>query len=610
MKFYVLTRTCNRPKYFFLNHESIKQQNYENVTQLVSMDDLKTMEYLRMYSNSVSIVNVEKKQRNNANEFPYNSYLTTMVESITEDGWIIVLDDDDKFMKQNFFSYMEQMINEHDEDTMFLWRVKIGNRVVPSDVGFKKKFIRLGDISNIGFMVHSKHKNDLIWPPIRGGDFRIIESLTNILKTVWINEVFTCTNNNTGNFGNQRDGVLNRRELILYEEFVDNYKNKVEKLVTPIKEDIIALTESILNEKEPVYSSSAIDSNVASAIDSNVASAASAASAASTVALPEKEINSFIIHELVSLLKSNEKIYIINETNMQKLLNNQKITTTSIKETNNVRTNAFDVLKKIEQDEKNKKELIMKNEIINNDDIEKYYIVYYNKNLNNLKSYYSKYGIELDKMEFIKSENFSLNSKALIEISNSCIQNDYKKIFILHENCLINKNFKNEINILSNTNNYNNSDLILVGNTNNYGLSKPNTRISSRGSYRNKNNHSSINMRNVDTEFYKNIYEDVQKSFNNKKNIEEHWKSYGISEGRFGFRDITELSKNSSIVNYNGLIIKQKLCQNISECFDESIISIMLQKENFIIRECSPYLFETIETLEKRKYNKDLYYLQ
>ena len=83
--FNILTRTNNRPKYFFLCHESIKSQDFKgDVNHYVSIDDPKKMEYIDMYRNTLKIVNVERKQKMQSNSFPYNDYLNTMLSKVQE----------------------------------------------------------------------------------------------------------------------------------------------------------------------------------------------------------------------------------------------------------------------------------------------------------------------------------------------------------------------------------------------------------------------------------------------------------------------------------------------------------------------------------------------
>ncbi len=94
-----------------------------------------------------------------------------------EDGWIMVLDDDDKFYKNDSLKILKKHINENNEDTMFIWRVRVGARLIPSDLNFEKRQIKRADICNIGFMIHSKHKDKLVWKNIRAGDFKVIEEL-------------------------------------------------------------------------------------------------------------------------------------------------------------------------------------------------------------------------------------------------------------------------------------------------------------------------------------------------------------------------------------------------------------------------------------------------
>ena len=151
--FNILTRTNSRPKYFFLCHQSIKSQDYKGtIKHHVSIDDPKTMEYIDMYRNALNTVSVERKQKMQPNSFPYNLYLNTMLSKI-EDGWVMVLDDDDKFMKNESLSIISEKIKELGEDaenSLLLWKVKIGTRICPSVACFGKQ-IRRSDISNIGF---------------------------------------------------------------------------------------------------------------------------------------------------------------------------------------------------------------------------------------------------------------------------------------------------------------------------------------------------------------------------------------------------------------------------------------------------------------------------
>ena len=65
-----------------------------------------------------------------------------------KDGWIMYLDDDDKFMTET--SAAEIMAEIEHDDQLLLWRVKIGKIIVPADVHFGKR-IKQGHVSGIGF---------------------------------------------------------------------------------------------------------------------------------------------------------------------------------------------------------------------------------------------------------------------------------------------------------------------------------------------------------------------------------------------------------------------------------------------------------------------------
>ena len=67
------------------------------------------MEYIDMYRNTIKSINVERKQKMQSNSFPYNDYLNTMLSKVHE-GWVIILDDDDKFMKNESINIIYEKI--------------------------------------------------------------------------------------------------------------------------------------------------------------------------------------------------------------------------------------------------------------------------------------------------------------------------------------------------------------------------------------------------------------------------------------------------------------------------------------------------------------------
>lgn len=591
--FNVLTRTNNRPKYFFLCHESIKSQDYKGiVNHYVSIDDPKTMEYIDMYRNKLKIVNVERKQKMQSNSFPYNDYLNTMLSKV-QDGWVMVLDDDDKMMKNDSLRIIHDKIKElgeNAEDTLLLWKVKIGTRICPSIACFGKQ-IRRNDISNIGFAFHVKHKDKVYWPELRGGDFKCIESLSQHLNCAWIDDILTCTNSNAGNFGNQRDIALNNDDTQSFVSFCNSYtevmgKMDIEKYVEPEmtekEEHQTNITENFLVEQEPekVY------------------------------VLKESSIKA--IAEMLSSAINSKKLYedIIN----QNYLVNNSIT--SVPKKKQVSTDAKEILKQIEKDDETRTSLLMKKSelisVLPTTYNEHKIIVLTHGSVSKEKTlnYLHNCGINKKNVSFISTSNVDFNSSGLIDAAKLALENNYENVIVIHERSLIIKNFEKEMQFLCSYSEYKESDIIFCGLEGAFGrsISSNVSRSANRSRIRKKTEKikSSIDF---DPDYYCALYEDLRyNGIDTHSKAKEHWEKYGYEENRIGKRQLIAFDKSMSTKNFNGVILSKNACLNISECFDDSLVSIMLLKEfvnsSYVV---SPYLFESEATLQTRKHNINLY---
>ena len=614
--FNILTRTNNRPKYFFLCHSSLKSQDYEgSVKHYVSIDDPKTMEYISMYRNELNIVNVERQQKTQANSFPYNDYLNSMLAKV-EEGWVMVLDDDDKFMKEDVLSIISNKIKEHDEDTIILWKVKIGARICPSAAYFGKQ-IRRNDISNIGFAFHSKHKDKACWPNLRGGDFKCIDSLSKHLKCVWIDDILTCTNNNAGNFGNQRDIVLNNDDTNSYTAFCKQYSEVMDKML-------------IENYSEPSASavSAASASNVASAASSvtpvthvtpvtSVTTDAIAMDSERVYVLKESSIKA--IAEMLSSAIQSKQLYedIIN----QNYLSNNSITKHSepkIQHHQKSSTNAKEILQRLEKDEELKASMLMqKSEVLSSMTMQTtnaHNIIVLTRGIVSKEKKISYLedsgGIARNNISFISCDSIDFNSNGLINAAKFSLEKDYEKVIVIHEESLLIKNFAKEMQLLCSYPEYKDSDIIFCGLQESFGrsLSKHNTRVAGRSRTKKKTNTIS-SVVDFDPDYYCALYEDLRHNdINTHNKAREHWEKYGYEENRIGKRQLIAFDKSMSSKGFTGIILSRNACVNISECFDESLVSIMLLKEfaesSYVV---SPYLFESEATLTVRKHNASLY---
>jgi len=208
----ILTRTSGRPKYFGKCIESIRKQTYPNINHLISVDDDKSEEYVKLYTENyirvekfkgnIPTVDNETKQRRAA---PYNLYLNDLRKEVKE-GWIMFLDDDDVFLEN---TAIEEMINAaRDENDLLLWKVKFPTRIIPEQKLFEKHMIALNHFSMIGFMYNKVHDYKADFDYFSGGDFFFISQLApKIPASVWIDKVYTGIqrNNQMGGFGKKDD---------------------------------------------------------------------------------------------------------------------------------------------------------------------------------------------------------------------------------------------------------------------------------------------------------------------------------------------------------------------------------------------------------------------
>jgi len=189
----ILTRTHNRPKHFKVCRESILNQTYKKINHIVGSDvDCDYYDKaIRLTINDVQYPQLMPEY--NTYPAPWNLHLNELAKYV-KDGWVMYLDDDDKFVHKNALKIIVNNIDSENE--LIVWRVKININeqgwIVPSDSAFSKK-IEAGNVSGIGFMFHSKYL-PVDWGSWSYGDYRVYMQLLNKgLKLKWIDLVLTET---------------------------------------------------------------------------------------------------------------------------------------------------------------------------------------------------------------------------------------------------------------------------------------------------------------------------------------------------------------------------------------------------------------------------------
>ena len=172
--FTILTRTSNRPNYFQTCRQSILEQT-TGAYHIVSTDDAADT-----YPEGDLVLPVERQPGRCHNL--YFNYMRYHVPNRAP--WVVHIDDDDQFTTPDALATIQKHIQ--DENSLLLWKVDLGEYVVPTSWGNPPK---PGDISGIGFCVHVKH-----WVPWQGipyGDYHVISRYYQKLNPVWIPEILT-----------------------------------------------------------------------------------------------------------------------------------------------------------------------------------------------------------------------------------------------------------------------------------------------------------------------------------------------------------------------------------------------------------------------------------
>ena len=207
----IITRTSNRPNYFNFCYNSVRSQTYKNINHIISVDNEETEKYVKTYTNNYVVVNPISENQiedlGNIKKAPYELYLNHLKDHI-KDGWIMFLDDDDKFISNGS---VQKIVNHiKNDDQLMLWKVQFPNRTIPEDHYFNNKKIELNHISMIGFMYHKKYDN-IKFKPYYGGDYFFIKELEKIIPNkIWINDIFTGLQrkDSMGGFGKKDDVKL------------------------------------------------------------------------------------------------------------------------------------------------------------------------------------------------------------------------------------------------------------------------------------------------------------------------------------------------------------------------------------------------------------------
>jgi len=168
-KINILIRTSNRPEYFENCIKSIFNQNYINFEILICYDKDESINYLKNYDDYDNVQYFPVYSTSNE-RYKYNLYCNELLKKVKE-GYIIFLDDDDKFCHNDCLKIINNYI---DKNLLVIWKYFRPDKIIyPKN----EKTITLGEIASSSFILHKDMTINCFWWDKRNGDFHFISEV-------------------------------------------------------------------------------------------------------------------------------------------------------------------------------------------------------------------------------------------------------------------------------------------------------------------------------------------------------------------------------------------------------------------------------------------------
>lgn len=117
----ILTRTGSRKKCYENLKKSLGKQTYKNYRHIKSCDNTEC----NFLDEEKDVYRVKKLKKYRDNHCPYNLYLNTLINKVRR-GWIIVVDDDAKFIDPNFLMNLSRALSVEDKNKILIYNIYAG----------------------------------------------------------------------------------------------------------------------------------------------------------------------------------------------------------------------------------------------------------------------------------------------------------------------------------------------------------------------------------------------------------------------------------------------------------------------------------------------------
>lgn len=166
--FSIIIRTHRRELNFYKCLNSILIQKYKNYEIIIGYDDIYTYKYLlKINSSNIKIVRTYKNSNDNAF---FDEYFNQLYNYVSDNSYIIMLDDDNYFISDNCLNYLNNNIKTKINLFKFLRNDK---EIYPSDLNDFK----YGELDTACICFHSSLKDIVKWKTIYGSDYYFITEL-------------------------------------------------------------------------------------------------------------------------------------------------------------------------------------------------------------------------------------------------------------------------------------------------------------------------------------------------------------------------------------------------------------------------------------------------
>ncbi len=185
---YILTRTCNREQLFTECCESINQQLLVNVRHIVGYDNELTKNYVKSFKHIYKTLDLTAYK----GKLHPNQYLDLFYEQIVQStpGWVMVLDDDDKFMTNQALSILESYLTNI--NNLVIWMLYRPDKFI---YPIHKDKPLVGEIASCCYLYHTSKIVKGHWGGNAIGDFDFFQYLfSNITNHIYIDLPLTGVN--------------------------------------------------------------------------------------------------------------------------------------------------------------------------------------------------------------------------------------------------------------------------------------------------------------------------------------------------------------------------------------------------------------------------------